>query len=179
VDNVALKNRLQNKKLKTVVLDVWEHEPTIDTDLLARVFLGTPHIAGYSLDGKANGTQMIYNAVCHFLNVPPQKKVSEFLPPPPVPEIVWTPSAESDEIQIRQIVRKIYDIRADDARLRRLEDVPKQEQGGYFDHLRKTYPVRREFGNTRVILPELGQTGRLAHKLRVLGFQTEETNTKP
>jgi len=54
------------------VLDVWENEPNISPELVeGRVSIGTPHIAGYSFDGKVNGTRMIYEAACRFLNLPP------------------------------------------------------------------------------------------------------------
>ncbi len=178
VDNFALKKRLKSGRPEAAVLDVWENEPTIDTELLEEVFLGTPHIAGYSLDGKANGTQMIYQAVCRFLGKEPVRRVSEFLPPPSVPEIFWEPTGEADEIQMNKIVQKIYDIRADDSRLRRLLNLPHDEQGVYFDSLRKNYPVRREFYNTRVIFPDSEKSKRLARKLSILGFQTNLTDEK-
>ncbi len=176
VDNSALKSRMKNGLLSAAVLDVWENEPTIDTGLLTQVFLGTPHIAGYSLDGKANGTQMIYEAVCRFLRVEPSRHVRKFLPPPAVSEISWEPTDESDEIQLNRIVRKIYDIRADDRRLRRLLKLPAAERGPYFDALRKNYPVRREFYNTRVLLPDSRKSRNLARKLDILGFRTNQTD---
>lgn len=67
VDNQALKIALQKHQLKACVLDVWENEPNIDTDLLDLLELATPHIAGYAIDGKANGTTMSVRAVAkHF-----------------------------------------------------------------------------------------------------------------
>lgn len=67
VDTVALKQALDEGRLKTAVIDTWENEPHIDLELLKQVFIGTPHIAGYSADGKANGTRMALQAVAqHF-----------------------------------------------------------------------------------------------------------------
>ena len=69
VSGEALKAALESGRLAGAVLDVWENEPEIDVHLLEHVNLGTSHIAGYSLDGKANGTAMIYKAVCEFLQL--------------------------------------------------------------------------------------------------------------
>lgn len=67
VDTQALKQALSTGRLKAAIIDTWENEPHIDLDLLQRVFIGTPHIAGYSADGKANGTRMSLTAVAqHF-----------------------------------------------------------------------------------------------------------------
>ena len=68
VDNKELINVIREKNLR-VVLDVWENEPDVNLDLLKEVLIGSPHIAGYSREGKVNGTKMIYNALCNYLNV--------------------------------------------------------------------------------------------------------------
>ena len=67
IDNEALEKTI-NKKNLTIVLDVWENEPEINPSLLKKVFIGTPHVAGYSYEGKINGTMMIYTSLCRFLN---------------------------------------------------------------------------------------------------------------
>ena len=67
VDGGALKAAIRSGRLRAVVLDVWEDEPNIDTELLELIDIGTPHIAGYSLDGKIAGMIMIYKSACeHF-----------------------------------------------------------------------------------------------------------------
>ena len=71
VDNTALIKVIKSKNL-IPVLDVWENEPNINLDLLKLVGIGTSHIAGYSLDGKTNGTKAIYNHLCKFLKQKPQ-----------------------------------------------------------------------------------------------------------
>ena len=63
VDDAALKNALTQKKILAASLDVWENEPQIDPELLSLLFTGTPHIAGYSVDGKATGTTMSVQAL--------------------------------------------------------------------------------------------------------------------
>ena len=67
IDNVALLQRIENSGDLNVVLDVWENEPAINGNLLAHVAIGTPHIAGYSAEGKLRGTEMVYEALCYFL----------------------------------------------------------------------------------------------------------------
>ena len=156
LDNAAL----LSAKLAGLVLDVWENEPHIRPDLLDHVDLGTPHIAGHSFDGKVNGTRMIYEATCRHLGLPPTWQ--PVLPAPPVPRLVVTiGAAEEEEDVLRRIIRKVYSITADDARLR----------AGFqeFEKLRIEYPVRREFGNTELVL--LGAPASLCEKFAALGFR--------
>jgi len=161
VDTAALRRALQTGRLEGAVLDVWENEPGIDLDLLRRVDLGTSHIAGYSFDGKVNGTQMLYKAVCAWLGWPADWR--PVLPPPPVPAV--TVRAEGED-GLREAVLAVYDIERDDAALRGLLDLPAAERGPAFDRLRKDYPQRREFPNTTVTAPE-----RLRLALVGLGFR--------
>jgi len=63
INNLDLYDSIEKKNLK-VVLDVWENEPEINVELLNKVLIGTPHIAGYSYEGKVNGTKMIYDSLC-------------------------------------------------------------------------------------------------------------------
>ena len=71
VDNRALLKALDGDHLPAAVLDVWENEPNLSPELLDVVDLGTPHIAGYSFDGKVAGTRMIYEAACRHFDVAP------------------------------------------------------------------------------------------------------------
>ena len=87
MDTQALKAAMKSGKLKAVILDVWENEPNIDNELLRMVDIGTPHIAGYSLDGKIAGMIMIYEAACKFFGLKPQRTIENYLPAPLVPEI--------------------------------------------------------------------------------------------
>jgi len=167
VDNKALLEVIVTKKLSGVVLDVWEGEPNIRADLLAAVDLGTPHIAGYSFDGKLNGTRMIYWAACEFfkLNAAWQPQ----LPPPPVPQMeVAAAPGENDEDVLRRVIKHVYDITADDAALRRIVGAP-DGIGASFDKLRAGYPVRREFFNTKLTLRGAGES--LRQKFAALGFR--------
>jgi erythronate-4-phosphate dehydrogenase len=168
VDNKALLKAIDGKWLGGVVLDVWENEPNILPELLDVVDLGTPHIAGYSFDGKVNGTRMIYEALCEFFKLQPSW--SPHLPPPPVPRIELTVSSgEDDEEVLRRVVKRIYDITADDAALRRNVQAP-DGIGAGFDKLRAEYPVHREFFNTELALR--GASEALRQKFAALGFKT-------
>jgi len=160
VDNKALLKAIDGERLGGVVLDVWENEPNILPELLDVVDLATPHIAGYSFDGKVNGTRMIYEAVCGFFKLAPTWKPT--LPPPPVPRIEHRiESAEDDEDALREVISRVYDITADDAALRKNVRM--------FDKLRAEYPVRREFFNTELVLR--GASKELRAKCAALGFR--------
>ncbi len=139
IDNQALSAALRKKKLHTA-LDVWEGEPVINQLLLDQVDLATPHIAGYSLDGRVAGTEMIYRAVCQYLGVSQEWKASNVLPEIDQPELELDQNSPA-EMLIENAVKQVYDIMADDGRMRQAA----ARGGKFFDRLRKTYPVRREF----------------------------------
>ena len=166
VDSEALKSAMQSGRLRAVVLDVWENEPRIDTTLLGMVDVGTPHIAGYSLDGKIAGLIMIYKSVCEYFGTEPKFGAADFLPAPEVKKIEITKDTKNEQDTLSQIVRKVYSIDRDDAMLRQVIDEPEENRGKFFDKLRKNYPVRREFQNTEVIV----EKSNLAEKLRGIGF---------
>jgi erythronate-4-phosphate dehydrogenase len=162
VGNKALQKAVDGDKLGGAVLDVWEWEPNISAELLDVVDIGTPHIAGYSLDGKVNGTNMIYQAVCNYFGHVPTWDPAPLMPPPVVPQIeLSVSSGEDDEEILRRIVQRVYDINADDAALR--------QQPREFDLLRANYPIRRDFFNTEVVLR--GAADSLRQKAAALGFR--------
>jgi erythronate-4-phosphate dehydrogenase len=169
VDGQALKQTLKEKRIAGALLDVWEKEPNIDPELLELVDIGSPHIAGYSFDGKVNGTMMIYQALCRFLGIEPAWNPKTIMPAPPVPLITIDPSEADEQTLLRQTVMKVYDIEADDQQLRELINEPADKQGKFFDQLRKLYPVRREFYNTRIEFSSSAGEN-LKRKLSGLGF---------
>jgi len=173
VDTGALKSAIKSGRLKAAVLDVWENEPSIDTELLEMVDIGTAHIAGYSLDGKIAGTIMIYKAACEHFGFEPEFDIESFLPEPAVAELKINPDEDSEQQVLRRAVERIYDIKEDDRQLRRILDTPAEKQGKLFDRLRKDYPVRREFQNTRIIIATEGELKikRLSEKLKGVGFR--------
>jgi erythronate-4-phosphate dehydrogenase len=179
VDNGALLEALRagpSTKLRAgrpgaAVLDVWEGEPRIRPALLAKSALATPHIAGYSFDGKVAGTEMIYRAACAFLGRKPDWSPARCMPPPLIPEIELQPRPAGPEESLREAVLRVCPIERDDAALRKLAGLPPAEQGPYFDRLRAEYPVRREFQNTTVRLREAESAASvLGGKLKGIGF---------
>ena len=167
VDTNALKAAMKKGIVKSAMLDVWENEPNIDTELLEMADIGTPHIAGYSFDGKVGGMIMIYKAVCEYFEIEPRFDVASFLPEPAVSELEINAGRKDEEEVTREAVRKIYDIRDDDKRMREILRLPEKERGEMFDGLRKEYPVRREFQNTQI---KIADSKKIAEKLRGIGF---------
>jgi erythronate-4-phosphate dehydrogenase len=152
VDTALLKRAIENNRVKAAVLDVWENEPNIDTELLELVDIGTPHIAGYSLDGKIAGMVMIYKAACEYFGLKAEYGIEDFLPKPEIPEIRPWYEGYSEQQILRAVVGELYEIMEDDTRLRIILSWPANKRGRFFDDLRKNYPVRREFQNTTVEL---------------------------
>lgn len=168
VDTHALLDAITHNRIGATIIDVWEQEPTINWDLFQAVTLGTPHIAGHSLDGKANGTFMIYTALCQHLDIEPTWNPSQSLSLPTVPLIEINTQTQSDQELIRQIVTKVYDIESDYHQMQKLLVASPNERAPLFDALRKNYPVRREFHQYKVNLSKNGS--RLKKILRGLGF---------
>lgn len=126
VDEQALLSALDQGLVREAVVDTWEGEPSVNRELLTRAFVATPHIAGYSADGKANATRMTLEAVAKFLNVEPLFSIA----PPALPAgIVWSDDPVERALQL-------YDPLADTARLRACPEA--------FEQQRNNYPLRRE-----------------------------------
>jgi len=137
IDTVALMTSIKAHHSPQAVLDVWENEPHLDRALLQHVRMATPHIAGYSADGKANATRMILSSLAGFFGFP----FSAFsLPSPPSPTtpVIRISGKGKDPLAIAsEAVLHTYNVLSDDARLRDLPD--------NFEHQRAHYPLRREF----------------------------------
>lgn len=173
VETQALKAAIRASRLGAVVLDVWEGEPNIDVELLDMVDLATPHIAGYSFDGKVAGMIMIYRSLCGHFGLTPKFDVKDFLPVSEIPRLEVGTDGEGDEELLARIVERIYSIAKDDRNTRKIAAQPPEGRGEFFDALRKNYPIRREFQNTTVLLDKFRES--LARKLRGIGFGVEET----
>jgi erythronate-4-phosphate dehydrogenase len=153
--------------LRGTVLDTWDPEPAYRRDVHARVDWGTPHIAGHSYEGKVNGTMQVYREACRVLGVAPT--FTPVLPAPPVPSLVVDARSMSRETLLEQLVLPVYDLQADDARLRPTAQIEDDvTRGRAFDRLRRDYPMRREFSATRVALQNAAPE--LARMVRELGF---------
>ncbi|WP_022835680.1 4-phosphoerythronate dehydrogenase [Salisaeta longa] len=149
VDNAALGHALAHNAVRAAVLDVWEDEPTPDPALVEAVDLATPHIAGYALDGKLRGTQMLYDAVCRHLDRTPDWSMDEALPPAPDPLVPPDPHLPPTEA-LHALAQQAYSVTADDQRLRPLVNQSPTKRGAFFSGLRREYPVRREMQCYRV-----------------------------
>ncbi|MFH1613417.1 MAG: 4-phosphoerythronate dehydrogenase [bacterium] len=150
IEEESLLNALKTKHLKGVVLDVWNNEPKINLELLNLVDIGTPHIAGYSLDGKVKGTEMLYNAVCDYFQIPKQWNPWLTLPSQNIQKITIENTLKTHFEIIQEVILKAYNILEDDQNLRKISEYSLEKQGEYFDNLRKKYPIRREFKNINI-----------------------------
>ncbi len=172
VETHVLKEALVSGRLRAALLDVWEHEPTIDTGLLEMATLATPHIAGYSFDGKLTAVRMIHQAMSEYFQMPRRWVVPNDLPKPNAREISLAPEDVRDPLgAVSGVVRRCYNIEADDASLREGLALDEASRGAHFRRLRAEYPVRREFGATRIRVPE--DAGSLGSLLRAIGFSVE------
>ena len=166
VDNAALREVLTRREDLQAVLDVWEGEPQVDVELADLCVLATPHIAGYSLDGKQRGTAQVYQALCDFLGHTPQVKLADLLPAPWLAKVEL--NADSDPgWAMAMICRGVYDPRRDDADFRRSLIGSVQEQKLAFDALRKHYPIRREIEGLPVHIE--GESVALNQLVKALG----------
>ncbi len=152
MDTEALLCALDVGIVAHAVIDTWEGEPAYRHDLMPRVALATPHIAGYSYEGRVNGTVMVYREACRFLGVAPTWLPDALLPTPSVPEIEMDVAGKATESVLYALCRRLYDIEADDARMRETALDDDALRAVAFDRLRKTYPERREFPHTSVVL---------------------------
>ena len=169
IDTEALLDILRSGKELSVALDVWESEPDICSDLLRHVSLGTPHIAGYSLEGKVNGTTMVFDRFLEWLNA--QEDYTARLSIDPVSIIDQTINS------FTQALLASYDVLDDDKRMReRLFGLAKgsTEQRDMFDALRREYPVRREFGSTVIDVGGQTEGAELKSTLAAVGFLLAE-----
>jgi erythronate-4-phosphate dehydrogenase len=168
VDNQALRELLTQRHDLQVVLDVWEGEPQADVELAALCRIATPHIAGYSLDGKLRGTAQIYQALCQHLGVAPSIELAQLMPAPWLSDLAIDASADP-AWALASICRAVYDPRRDDADFRRSLQGDAAMRRVAFDGLRKHYPMRREIDGLKVAIK--GNAPVLASLVQALGAQ--------
>jgi erythronate-4-phosphate dehydrogenase len=142
VDNDALYDVLLEREDLQAVLDVWEGEPRVNAALADLCVIATPHIAGYSLDGRQRGTSQIYQALCGFLEQPTHISLEDLLPKPWLAQVTLDEGTDATWA-LNTLCRSVYDPRRDDADFRR-SLVGELSQPLAFDALRKNYPPRRE-----------------------------------
>ena len=163
VDNNALKNALTNRVIGGAALDVWENEPNIDVELLSLLSIATPHIAGYSVDGKANGTAMSVQAISRFFKLPLTEWQPTGIPDPVQPLHFQLDCNGKSIIQcIREAIWYTYPINDDDGKLRYSPETFEQQRG--------EYPVRRDFSSFSVDVKN--PVADLEKRLQLLGFKS-------
>jgi erythronate-4-phosphate dehydrogenase len=159
-DTKDLKEALNSGILGGAIIDVWENEPAVDLALMDLVSIGTPHIAGYSTDGKANGTAKVVNSISKYFNLPTVNWHPENIPSPGSPVFSIDCNGKSEEDIVREAVNHTYNIDEDNNRFRL---APSD-----FEKLRGNYPLRREFTSYTVDLS--GGNKEVRQILRGLGF---------
>lgn len=170
IDNKALLKALEKRKIKDVILDVWENEPFIDIDLLKKVWRGTPHIAGYSFEGKINGTIIIYNKLCEFFNIKNRLTISDIIPDEKQ-NIIYAKYYGNYETTISKIIKQVYNFEDDFKQLKKLiHQSDREAHGKIFDLLRKNYPVRNEFYKFKVKIEKISNYNEISKTLQILGF---------
>ncbi len=170
LDERAVREYLGRKAIAGLVVDVWPHEPDIDADLISCCDIATPHIAGYSLDGKVRAVDMVFKGVCRAYGIRDPWSVTTMLKPPRDAVLKINGSGKDSESVIGGAVLKIYDPGRDDCRLRRVLAMDTRLRKDYFEHLRRTYPVRREFGQYRIV--PASSPGSVKRTLVRLGFRS-------
>ena len=122
VDNKALLSAMEERRVRDAIIDVWENEPHPDSVLLEKVFIGTPHIAGYSADGKVNADNMVIDAICQHFSLPHPGLIA----PPKLPADFTYSGSPLD----------LYNPMEDSKKLK--------AASSRFEQLRNNYPLRRE-----------------------------------
>jgi len=182
IDNQALlsyfENAVKSEKVKlNVVLDVWENEPSITTDLVGHLRIASAHIAGHTLEGKANGTFMLYQQLCHRYNIAQKVKLSAMLPPDntSLPKHLQNElhlnemfDGESAQRLLKNICHLVYDIQNDDRVFR-----AHMAQFNTFAKLRQEYPIRREFSALSLNV----KNTKISQMLRGIGFVISNDGT--
>ena len=174
VDSNALKKAILNNHLSATVIDVWENEPSIDVELLKLATIATPHIAGYSLEGKTNAVQMIRDAVCKHFRIESHWDPFEEIGEPELKDIYIENNVNNKEFLLYMIVKKCYDIYYDHQNMIRMLDLLQSERADYFKSLRTGYRARREFTNVTVHLPN--GLSSLKDTIQNFGFKCEINN---
>ena len=163
-DTEEVKMAIKTKLISGVIIDCWENEPEIDMELLKIADYGTPHIAGYSKDGKANGTKMSVQAVSRFFNLGLDDWQPSKIELPENPIISIDGKQRREYSILAEAILSTYDIETDDNELRR--------DALLFEKLRGDYPVRREFDS--FIINSKNITKETLKKLEKLRFKIME-----
>ena len=165
-DTQAVKAAYRKDTISGLVIDCWENEPEIDRELLEMCFLATPHIAGYSKDGKANGTMMSVRAISRFFQLGIDNWQPGNIEMPDNTLLDINGSRRDDESIMAEAVLSTYNIENDDENLRSNPEA--------FEKWREEYPVRREFPVYKVKVSQVSENA--AKMLEEAGFEVLVTD---
>ena len=164
VNTSAVKTALAQGQVSGYICDCWEQEPDIDLELLSMAWLATPHIAGYSRDGKAKGTQMSIQSLSRYFSLRLDQWQPAGIEQPGNPVFELNGKGKNEQQLITEAILATYDIRPDDSALRR--DPTK------FELLRGDYPVRREFAAFTIVPVNIAPS--MIKLLKNMGFDIAE-----
>lgn len=163
IDNQALLSVLSSGTDLSVALDVWSQEPDINIQLMERVSIATPHIAGHSLEGKIKGTVMVFDAFLEWIgelwNHDEITQLGNIL-------------LEGEKRALNEVILASYDVNRDTVRMRDAMCRHTETTGVVFDRLRREYPLRREFSSTKI--SPRGLSSQDMEKLSLLGFSFDD-----
>lgn len=158
VSGDALKRALISGLIRGAVVDVWENEPAVDVELLRMIDIATPHIAGYSVEGKANGTALAVQALSRFFGLGIDTWTPKGVPSPE--KTIIEPKNNVPHKTILEAVRTTYKVMADDQALR--------SNIRNFETLRSNYNLRNEFSAFTIDGSNLD--GKLEKRFKKVGF---------
>jgi erythronate-4-phosphate dehydrogenase len=165
-DNQALKSALLEARIEGAILDVWEEEPVVDYSLLERVDIGSPHIAGTTLDGKIRATEMIREELCKYLGIQSAWNTDSYYPQP---QHIQPDIKSADQDAALSALQQVFNINKHDADLRALGVMTAARAAADFEQLRSHCPLRPEF---RHFVVDLGEGhSNLAQAFTALGFK--------
>lgn len=162
IETAAVKKALKTKQISAFVCDCWENEPDLDLELLGMTEIATPHIAGYSKDGKAKGTSMSVQAISDFFGLGLNNWQPSGVELPTNPNIEIDGEGMTEQEVFSKAILHTYDIRHDDKLLRLSPE--------HFEQQRGDYPTRREFPAFTVRTQRVEE--KTLEKLKQIGFNT-------
>ena len=170
IDEQALISFKKRNPESTLILDVWRDEPNINLDLLQQVFIGTPHIAGYSYDAKIKATEILFYSLQKFYKTNfdcptlAHKGITPFVP-----------NASDLDYPVESIVSQYWNILGDNISFSEYKSLADNERSIFYDSLRKNYPIRYEFGSVVIDINKHSELStfndRTKSDLRKLGFK--------
>jgi erythronate-4-phosphate dehydrogenase len=168
-ESLALKEALQDKRISGAVLDVWEKEPQVDYPLLELLDIGTPHIAGTSLDAKIRATDMVRKELSRFFGIPTTPLPDSVYP---VARVLHPDPITRGQKAVASVLMQAFEILKKDERLRALGSLSAEQAATGFDQLRVEKPLRLEFRHFTVELSAIQAD--LEPFFRALGFEVKK-----